>query len=41
MKDEEGTIRQDSQTGEKAKPSPTATGTGAVIDVLSDGVKGG
>jgi hypothetical protein len=41
MKDEEGTIRQDSQTGEKAKTVATAAGTGAVIGGLSDGVKGG
>ena len=41
MKDEEGTIRQDSQTGEKAKTVATAAGTGAVIGGLSNGVKGG
>jgi hypothetical protein len=41
MKDEEGTIRQDSQTGEKAKTVATAAGTGAVIGGVSDGVKGG
>jgi hypothetical protein len=41
MKDEEGTIRQDSQTGEKAKTIATGAGTGAVIGGLSDGVKGG
>ena len=41
MKDEEGTIRQDSQTGEKAKTVATAAGTGAVVGGLSDGVKGG
>ena len=41
MKDEEGTIRQDSQTGDKAKTVATAAGTGAVIGGLSNGVKGG
>ena len=41
MKDEEGTIRQDSQTGEKAKTVATAAATGAVIGGLSNGVKGG
>src|SRR5260370_26485233 len=41
MKDEEGTIRQDSQTGEKAKTVATAAGTGAVVGGLSHGVKGG
>ncbi len=41
MKDEEGTIRQDSQTGEKAKTVATAAGTGALIGGLSNGVKGG
>jgi hypothetical protein len=41
MKDDEGTIRQDSQTGEKAKTVATAAGTGAVIGGLSNGVKGG
>ena len=34
MKDEEGTIRQDSQTGEKAKTVATAAGTGALIGGL-------
>jgi hypothetical protein len=41
MKDNEGTIRQDSQTGEKAKTVATAAGTGAVVGGLSNGVKGG
>jgi hypothetical protein len=41
MKDEEGTIRQDSQTGEKARTVATAAGTGAVVGGLSNGVKGG
>jgi hypothetical protein len=41
MKDEEGTIRQDSQTGEKAKTVATAAGTGAVVGGLSNGAKGG
>jgi type IV secretion system protein VirB10 len=41
MKDEEGTVRQDSQAGEKAKTVATAAGTGAVVGGLSNGVKGG
>jgi type IV secretion system protein VirB10 len=41
MKDEEGTVRQDSQTGEKARTVATAAGTGAVVGGLSNGVKGG
>jgi hypothetical protein len=41
MKDEEGTIRQDSQTSEKAKTVATAAGTGAVVGGLSNGAKGG
>jgi hypothetical protein len=41
MKDDEGTIRQDSQTGEKIGTVATAAGTGAVIGGLSHGVKGG
>lgn len=41
MKDQEGTIRQDSQTGEKAKTVATAAGTGAVVGGLSNGAKGG
>jgi len=41
MKDEEGTIRQDSQTGEKAKTVATAAGTGALVGGLSNGAKGG
>jgi hypothetical protein len=41
MKDAEGTIRQDSQTGEKIGTVATAAGTGAVIGGLSHGVKGG
>lgn len=41
MKDDEGTIRQDSQTGEKAATVATAAGTGAVIGGASHGVKGG
>ena len=41
MKDEEGTIRQDSQTGEKVGTMATAAGTGAVIGGLSHGAKGG
>jgi type IV secretory pathway VirB10-like protein len=41
MKGEEGTIRQDSQTGEKVGTVATAAGTGAVIGGLSHGAKGG
>ena len=41
MKGQEGTIRQDSQTGEKAKTVATAAGTGAVVGGLSNGMKGG
>ena len=41
MKGEEGTVQQDSQTGEKAKTVATAAGTGAVVGGLSNGVKGG
>ena len=41
MKGDEGTIRQDSQTGEKVGTVATAAGTGAVIGGLSHGVKGG
>jgi hypothetical protein len=41
MKDDEGTIRQDSQTGEKVGTVATAAGTGAVIGGLSHGAKGG
>ena len=41
MEDEEGTIRQDSQTGEKAKTVATAAGTGALVGGLSNGAKGG
>jgi len=41
MKGQEGTIRQDSQTGEKARTVATAAGTGAVVGGLSNGVKGG
>ena len=40
MKDSEGTVRQDSQTGEKIGTVATAAGTGAVIGGLSRGVKG-
>lgn len=40
MKDSEGTIRQDSQTGEKVGTVATAAGTGAVIGGLSHGAKG-
>jgi hypothetical protein len=41
MKDDEGTIRQDNQTGEKVGTVATAAGTGAVIGGLSHGAKGG
>jgi hypothetical protein len=41
MKGEEGTVQQDSQTGDKAKTVATAAGTGAVVGGLSNGVKGG
>jgi hypothetical protein len=40
VKDQEGTIRQDSQTGEKAGKVAEAAGTGAVIGGLSQGGKG-
>jgi hypothetical protein len=40
IKDEEGTIRQDSQTGEKVGTVAKTAGTGAVIGGLSRGGKG-
>jgi len=40
IKGEEGTIRQDSQTGEKVGTVATSAGTGAVIGGLSRGGKG-
>jgi len=40
VKDQEGTIRGDSQTGEKAGTVATAAGTGAVVGGLSRGGKG-
>ena len=40
VKDQEGTIRGDSQTGEKAGTVASAAGTGAVIGGLSRGGKG-
>lgn len=40
VKDQEGTIRQDSQTGQKAATVATAAGTGAVVGGLSNGGKG-
>jgi type IV secretory pathway VirB10-like protein len=40
IKDEEGTIRQDSQTGEKVGTIASTAGTGAVIGGLSRGGKG-
>jgi hypothetical protein len=41
VKDQEGTIRSDSQAGEKAATVGTTAGTGAVVGGLSNGVKGG
>ena len=40
VKDQEGTIRQDSQTGEKVGTVASTAGTGAVIGGLSRGGKG-
>jgi type IV secretion system protein VirB10 len=40
VKDQEGTIRSDSQTGEKVGRVAETTGTGAVIGGLSHGAKG-
>lgn len=40
MKGEEGTIRQDSQTGQKVGTVASAAGTGAVVGGLSRGGKG-
>ncbi len=40
MKGEEGTIRQDSQTGQKVGTVAGTAGTGAVVGGLSHGVKG-
>ncbi len=40
VKDQEGTIQGDSQTGEKAGTVATAAGTGAVVGGLSHGGKG-
>src|SRR5438874_7491869 len=40
VKDQEGTIRQDSQTGEKVGTVATSAGTGAVVGGLSRGGKG-
>lgn len=40
VKDEEGTIRGDSQTGEKVGTVATTAGTGAVVGGLSHGGKG-
>ena len=40
VKDQEGTIQGDSQTGEKAGTVATAAGTGAVVGGLSRGGKG-
>ena len=40
VKDEEGTIRSDSQTGQKVGTVATTAGTGAVVGGLSNGGKG-
>ncbi len=40
VKDQEGTIRQDSQTGQKVGTVASTAGTGAVVGALSDGGKG-
>lgn len=41
VKDQEGTIQQDSQTGQKVGTTASSAGTGAIIGGLSNGVKGG
>lgn len=41
VKDQEGTIQQDSQTGQKVGTAASSAGTGAVIGGLSNGLKGG
>ncbi len=41
VKDKEGTIRQDSQTGQEGGTIATSAGSGAVIGGLSHGAKGG
>jgi hypothetical protein len=40
MKDKEGTIRQDSETGRKAKSAAEGASTGAVIGAITNGGKG-
>jgi hypothetical protein len=40
MKDSEGTIRQDSEAGRKAKSAAEGAGTGAVIGAITGGGKG-
>jgi hypothetical protein len=40
MKDSEGTIRQDSDAGRKAKAAAEGAGTGAVIGAVTNGGKG-
>jgi type IV secretion system protein VirB10 len=40
VKDQEGTIRQDSQTGQKVGTVASTAGTGAVVGALSNGGKG-
>jgi type IV secretory pathway VirB10-like protein len=41
VKDQEGTIQQDSQTGQKVGTAASSAGTGAIIGGLRNGVKGG
>jgi hypothetical protein len=40
MKDSEGTIRQDSETGRKVRSAAEGAGTGAVIGAVTNGGKG-
>jgi len=40
MKDEEGTIRQDSETGKKVATAASTAGTGAIVGGISNGGKG-
>jgi len=41
VKDQEGTVKQDSQTGQEAGTIASSAGTGALIGGLSNGAKGG
>src|ERR1019366_6058454 len=41
MKDSEGTIRQDSETGRKVRSAAEGAGTGAVIGAVTNGGIGG